>query len=259
MDWAMYLLGSVDDTITGAQLAEDAGRVHVRAISAYLVEAVDTLQANGFESLDRIASSSADAAFNSDSGDSDIYTLDRDASDTYSAQVSSSGSTDATLRDLTQSLIDSVWSSVTAAGGMPKVLFTHYNTLKVWSALLEAERRFNVLGEAKFIPRAGGAAGVTPGYETGFNVATYFGVPIIPCQDYVSSRETARTNEVGPIMFCDTDYVRLATLMPTTYVQSNYPGDTINLNEHRIEGHYYTSGQLRCYNFKAQGALKDIK
>jgi hypothetical protein len=258
MSWKMYQLGQVDDSVTDSQLAEDAGKVHARAISAYLVQDVDTPASNGMESMDRVASSSAEAGHCSTPTDPDIYGLDRTGA-VYDAQVSSSGSTAATLRDITVSLIDGVWASVTKAGGMPKVIFTGYNTLKVWSALLEAERRFSVLGEAKFIPRAGGAAGVTPGYEVGFNVATYFGVPIIPCQDYDSSRASVRTNEVAPILFIDTDYVRMGMLMPTTYVQSNYPGDTINLDAHKVEGHYYTNGELRCYNFVAQGKLTDIK
>lgn len=259
MTWKQYLLGSVDDTVTGAQVAEDCGKAHARAISAYMVEDVDAGSGNGFESLDRIASSSAEGGHCSTASDPDLWSINRSAATTYDAQVSSSGSAASHLRDLTVSLIDGVWASVTKAGGYPKVILTGYNTIKAWSALLEAERRFNVLGEAKFIPRSGEAAGVTPGYEAGFNVATYNGVPIIPCQDYDSSRATVRTNEVAPILFIDTEFVRVGMLMPTKYVQSTYPGDTINLNQHRIEGHFFTSGEPRCYNFVAQGKLTDIK
>jgi len=261
MTWKMYMLGDVDSSVDAAYMAEQKGKAHARAMSAYLVRAVDILPSNGFQSLDRVASSSAEGGHVSDTSDVRIYGFTtRNASSTYDAQVSSSGSTDATLRDLSVSLIDSVWSSVTAAGGYPSVLFTHYNTLKVWSALLEAERRFDVLGEATFVPRYGGAAGVTPGLEVGFNVATYNKVPIIPCQDYTFSHgASARTNEIGPIMFGDMRYIRMGMLMPTVYSESEYPGDAINLDGHGIEGHYYTIGELRCYNFLAQGKLTDIK
>lgn len=259
--WKTYTLADIDDNVPLTEMRQEKGQAHARAISAYFVQDTDTTAGNGLESLDRIAASSASRANGMDANDCDIYGLDRDGTTAYDAQVSSSGSTAATLRDLTVSLIDGVWSSVTKAGGKTKVIFTGYNTIRVWSALLEAERRFNVLGEAMFVPRAGGAAGVTPGYEAGFSVATYFGVPIIPCQDYDSSIATVRSanNEVAPIMFADTDYIRFAVRMPTVYKESRYPDDVINLNGHGMEGHYFTIGELKCYNLVVQGKLRDIK
>lgn len=259
MTWKQYVLGDVDDTVNADYMRRQKGEAHSRAISAYLVQDVDTPASNGFESIDRVASSSAESGHCSAASDPDIYSLNRDAATTYDAQVSSSGSAAGHLRDLSVTLMDSVWSSVTKAGGRPKVIMCGYNSIKALSALLEAERRFNVLGEATYLPRAGEASGVTPGYEAGFSVATYFGVPIIPCQDYDSSRAAVRTNEVAPFTFVDTDYVRIGVKMPTVYVESKYPEDTINLNGHGIEGHYYTIGELRCYNFAAQGKLTDIK
>jgi len=257
--WKTVMLEGTDDVVSADEMRQTFAKAHARAISAYLVQDVDTLAGNGFESLDRIACSSASRANGITSGDGDIYGLDRDGTTAYDAQVSSSGSTAATLRDLTQTLIDGVWSSVTKAGGMPQVIFTGHNTKKQWAALLEAERRFNVLGAATYIPRFGGAAGVTAGYEAGFNVATYNGVPIIECQDYDSSIAAVRTNEIAPMMFADTRFIRMGMRMPTVYVESAYPGDTIALDGHGMEGHFYTVGELRCYNLAVQGKLRDIK
>jgi len=264
MNWESYVLNdSDDDMIPISELRRQKGEEHVRSLSAYLIQDADTPAGVGMESLDRVACSSDETANAlSVATDGDIYGLDRDAATTYDAQVSYSGTGTAHLRDLTIGLIDGVWNSITKAGGKPDRIFTGFNTLKVWSALLEAERRFNVpdiLGSAWLIPRADGASAVTPGTEVGFNVATYFGVPIIPCQDYDSSLATARTGEAAPIMFADTRFLRVAIKMPTVYVESDYPGDTINLDKHGMEGHYYTIGELRCYNFVAQGKVRDIK
>jgi hypothetical protein len=173
------------------------------------------------------------------------------------AVVSCAGTTDALLRDLTIGLIDGVWADVTKAGGRPKVILTGYNTLKVWSALLEAERRYDVMSKAMFVPRYNEASGVTPGVETGFSVATYFGVPIIPCQDYDSSIATVRTNEVAPILFLDTDFIRFAVLAPTTYTETN-DADKGALGQGK-QGWNETWGELRGYNFAGQGKLRDIK
>ena len=110
---------------------------------------------------------------------------------------------------------------------------------------------------ATFVPRFNSASGVQPGVEAGFAVATYYGVPIIPCQDYDSSIATARTNEVAPIAMLDTDYLRFAVMQPTQYVESN------DLSKFSLgygtKGYYETWGELRCYNFAAQGKLRDIK
>jgi len=263
LNWESVVLNdSDDDMIPISELRRQKGMSHARAISAYLVQDADTVAGVGMESLDRVASSSAESAHLGTATDNDIYGLDRDAATSYDAQVSSSGTATTALRDFELSLVDNVWNSITKAGGKPDRIFTGYNTLPVWSNLLESMRRFGVvsmLGSAWVVPRADGASGVTPGTEAGFNVATYFGVPIIPCQDYDSSLATARTGEVAPIMFADTRFIRLAVKMPTVYVESKYPDDTIQLDKHGMEGHYYTIGELRCYNFAAQGKVRDIK
>ena len=253
------LLSGVDDTIGLDDVRQTLANNHARAISAYLVQDVDTPASTGFESLDRIASSSAESAGMSAATDGDIYGINRDAATTYDAQVSSSGTAASHLRDLTLTLIDGVWASITKAGGRPKAIFSGYNTERVWASLLEAMRSFNVMEVAQFIPRFNGASGVTPGVEAGFNVATYHRVPIIPCQDYNSSAATARTNEVAPIMFADTDFIRFAVLRPTMYVESDLGVDMVTGNRLAWEGYAQTIGELRCYNFVAQGKVTDIK
>ena len=258
--WLLQELGNIDDDVIGIPyMREQKAKAHVRALSAMLVQDVDTPASNSMESIDRAASSSAECGHCSDATDPDIYGLNRDGATTWDAQVTSSGSAAANLRDLSISLIDGVYSSVSQAGGLPDVIFTRYNTIKVWSSLLEGSVRYAPLGEAKFVPRFGGAAGVQPGFEVGFNVATYNGIPIIPCVDYNSSRLTARTGEIGPINFADTRFLRVAIMRPTQYIESRWPEDAIALNGHGMEGHYLTVGELKCYNFAVQGKVTDIK
>lgn len=248
----------VDDSLPIEYRREQTGKAHARAISAYLIQDTDTPASTGFESLDRVASNAAESTtdYYSATTDPDIYSYTR-ASGAYDAKVSAAGKLDANLRDLTVTLIDTVWQDVTKAGGMPKVLLTGYNTTRVWNSLLEAERRFNAMQIATFVPRFNGAAGVQPGVEAGFAVATYFGVPIIPCQDYDSSIATARTNEVAPILYLDTDFIRFAVKQPTKYVESD------DQNKFSLgfiaQGYYETWGELRCYNFAVQGKLRDLK
>lgn len=248
-----------DDTPNLEYYREQKSLAHARAISAYLIQDADTPASNGFESCDRVASTKAEASHFSAATDGDIYGLDRDAATTYNANVSSTGTAAADLRDLTISLIDTVWSDTTKSGGQPDFILTGYNTIKVWSALLEAERRYDVLGKATFVPRYGEAAGVTPGVETGFSVATYFGVPIIPCQDYDSSIATVRTDEIAPIFFGDSRFLRLGVKLPTQYLETRWPEDAVLVNEHGMEGHYVTVGELRAYRFNTHGKLRDIK
>jgi hypothetical protein len=257
-----YILaqGGIDDNIPFEVLRETKGKSHARAQSAYIVQDVDTTAGNGYESVDRIGFTSAysTTAYVSNEADPNIYGFDRSAANTFDAQVTAAGSEAGDLRDLTVSLIDGVWASVTKAGGIPDFILTGYNTIKVWSALLEAERRFS-MDMATYVPRFNEAAGVTPGVEAGFSVATYFGVPIIPCQDYDSSIASARTNEVAPIFFGDSRYIRLAVLRPTLAREMNLGNDVITFGKHALEGEFSTIGELRCYNFAAQGKVQDIK
>jgi len=259
------LLSSFDDAVdTIPFLRESHGNEHARAVSAYLVEDVDTTYSVGFESLDRIACTTAYSTtdYCNSADDPDLFirgsNIDRSTAGTgYDAQVDAAGSATGSLRDLTISLIDGVLADVLGAGGMPDVILCSHKTVKVWSALLEAERRFMDVGMV--VPAYGGARGSLPGVEGGFNVALYNNVPIIPCVDYTASIASARTNEVGPVLMLDTDFIRFSVGKPTRYFQSGFDEDMIGLGTLRAEGYYESIGQLRAYSFHFQGKVQDIK
>ena len=260
-------LSAYDDAIDIIpHMREELGKEHARAISAYLVEDVDTPQTNGFESLDRIAFKTAYSTgtkYVSAASDPDLYKrgtdIDRSASASAfaDAQVDAAGSASGAIRDLTLSLIDGVLADVLTAGGKPKVILCNHKTVKVWSALLEAERRFLDIG--RLIPAYGGARGELQGVEAGFNVALYNGIPIIPCQDYTASIASPRTNEVGPVLMLDTDFLRIAVLKPTRYFETQFNEQMVAVGTLEMEGYYETIGELRCYGFPFQGKVQDIK
>lgn len=247
-----------DDNLPFEHNIETKGKAHARAISAYLVQDTDTPASTGFESALRVADNAtcSTTVYYSATTDPDIYGETR-ASSTINGNVSALGDQSTEIRDLTIGLLDGVWADITKYGGRPKVILTGYNTIKIWSALLEAERRYDVMGKAMFVPRFNEAAGVTPGVDAGFAVATYFGVPIIPCQDMDSDLASVRTNEVAPVLFLDTDYVRFDVLTPTLYAQTD-DGDKTAIGQ-GVEGWFETWGELKCYNFAAQGKVRDLK
>lgn len=256
------LVQGYDDTQPISFFREECGLAHKLAMSAYLCQDVDTAASYGFESVDRMCASYAERNYVSTATDVTQIWLGPivTRSDTsYDAHVSATGSATSNLRDLTLSLIDGVWTSVTEGGGKPSVFLTKANTVKVWNSLIEPERRYAAMQIATVVPRMGGAAGLQPGVEAGFSVATYFGTPIIPCQSYDSSIATARTNEVGPIAMIDNRYMRFAVLRPTQYLETDLGLDKVLREELVIKGYYSTVGELRCYFFGAQGKVRDIK
>ena len=258
-DFYSKLAPTNNDSIPEDYFRKQRGADHVRNIGKMLVQDVDTVAGNNFESIDRVISCRAESHtdYVGTASDPDIYGFDRSSAVTYDAYCSMGGTTDATLRDLTIPLIDQVWSNVTKQGGVPKVILTGNDTVRIWSALLESERRFNAMQIATFVPRSDGVEGTQPGVEGGFSVATYYNIPIIPTQHATASIASARTNEVPPIWFIDTDYVRLAVLAPTSYVESDEQSKfSIGFGK---KGFYETWAELRCYNFAAQGKIRDIK
>ena len=250
--------GDQDDDIPVEQFREDLGKEHVRAQAAMLVNDVDTPASTSYESLDRVCSNATEAStdYVSAATDPDIFGVTR-ASGPLNAYVSLNGKTTATLRDLTITIIDNVYWGVKKQGGAPKVILTGYNTMPIWSGLLEAERRYDVMGKAMFVPRYNDAEGASPGVDGGFAVSTYFDIPIIESVDYTTSVATARTDEIAPILFLDTDYVRFAVKEPTAYYETD-DGDKASIGQGK-KGWYDTYGELRCYNFAAQGKVRDCK
>jgi len=246
-------LGGIDDAIDLLPFyREEIAKEHAFCINKALGEDVDDDPAGtNFETIDRVVSSNEEGANRcTASTDANIYgNTARSTGTAWDAYVNENDNTD---RDLTLTLIDTVYQNVLDNGGQPKVIVTRTNTLMRWQQLLEAERRF--MDAARVVPTFGGVRSFAPGgVEAGFMVATYFGIPIIPSQ-HCELQDT-----LGTIYFLDTDYLKLAIAKPTTYSETGRGAGFLYRSLYAIEGMYDTMAELRAYRFDAHGKLVDLK
>jgi hypothetical protein len=86
-------------------------------------------------------------------------------------------------------------------------------------------------------------------------VAFYNRIPVITDVNCL-----ADTGGISRMYFLDTDYLKFRVAMPTSYFEGGMRrGDPFGLNYLKSEGMYLTGGEVVCYNFKAQGKLRDLK
>lgn len=248
------IVSNIDDAVPLlAFYREEVAKEHTFTIAQDLCVEAETTPASttyGFETIDRVVSSNAEAALFSAATDADIYSQAFRSNNTaWDAQVTHNSDSD---RDLTLTLIDTVQENVLTAGGQPKVILTRHNTKNRWQQLLEAERRF--MQAARVIPTFGGVRSVMgAGVEAGFMVATYQGVPILESQ-HVFIQQT-----LGSIYFLDTDYLKIAVAKPTTLIESGFDSGMIDRGYFTAKGTYETMGELRAYAFKFHGKLRDLQ
>ena len=236
-----------------AVLKEEMGKHHAEMVNKMLLDDVNDLAGNNFESLDRITASHAAMGGGSThvdaDSDMDIYSIDRSANSWSDAEVNcDSAGTDRTLSlDQLDTLFQQIWER----GGNPKVMLTGYDTLMRLQQLLQSQQRF--MEEKRVTPTYNGVKGV-PGMEAGFIVATYNGVPIIPTKDMDDD------GNLSKIYYLDTDYLYFSTAIPTQYFESGIEtGDPFAINRLGQEGLYRTMGEVWTTFFGAQGSIRDLK
>ena len=148
---AMFLADK-DDGLGDARavMKMEMAKHHTEHINKMLLEDVNTVAGNDFESLDRITSSSftETSAFGDIDGASvhNIYNLTRDGAGAgsaqwYDAQVDA-GANNGTDRPLTLNILDGMFRQIWEAGGQPKVILTGYDTLETIQQLLQPQQRF---------------------------------------------------------------------------------------------------------------------
>jgi len=254
---AMFLADK-DDGLGDARavMKMEMAKHHTEHVNKMLLEDIDTPAGNGFESLDRVTSSSfvETAAFGDVSAltDHDIYNLtcgSAGSASWYDAQVDAG--TAGAERPLTLNMLDGMFRSVWEAGGQPKVILTGYDTLETIQQLLQPQQRFVEM--KRVVPGVNGVKGV-PGIQGGFMVATYNGVPIIPSKDV--HKESGGSSR---LYFLDTDYQWFTTAKPTLYHESGIEtGDPFGINRLGQMGMFHTMGELTCTFFKASGKIRDL-
>jgi len=236
-----------------AVLKEEMGKHHAEMVNKMLVDDVDDLAGNNFESLDRITAShtamGGGTTHVSADTDMDIYSITRSSNSWSNAEVNCDSNGDDRTLSLDQ--LDTLFQQIWERGGNPKVMLTGYDTLMRLQQLLQSQQRF--MEEKRVTPTYNGVKGV-PGMEAGFIVATYNGVPIIPTKDMPDD------GNLSKIYYLDTDYLYFSTAIPTQYFESGIEtGDPFAINRLGQEGLYRTMGEVWTTFFGAQGSIRDLK
>ena len=119
---------------------------------------------------------------------------------------------------------------------------------------MQAQRRFGNGDEKLVIPTFNGIKGApVAGYEGGFTVATYQGIPIIPTKE-------CKQDTISRMYFVDTRYMHIKIAKPTQYFETGIStGNPFAINKFADEGLYRTMAELVCTFFKAHGKLRDLK
>ena len=257
---AMFLADK-DDGLGDARavMKMEMAKHHAEHINNMLLEDVDVVADNDFQSLDRAMSNSyieADTGDNwvSDATDHNMYNITRAGQSAGAAQwydANCDAGTDGNARALSLNIMDGMFRSVWEKGGQPKVILTGYDTLEKIQQLLQPQQRFTEM--KRVVPGVNGVKGV-PGMEAGFVVATYNGVPLIPSKDV-----HAESGELSRMYFMDTDYMYFCTAKPTLYHESGIEtGDPFGINRLGQMGMFHTMGELWQLFFRAHGKVRDI-
>ena len=142
-------------------------------------------------------------------------------------------------RDLTLPLVDMGFQTIRQNGGEPKLIVTGLDQYDNFNQLLQAQQRF--VDVTDFIVGVGDDR-TYPGTRAGFQLATYRGVPILPDPDTAKSINISDVTLGSNFYMLDTDYLELAVMYPTQYVENR---DYFAANALVIRGMFITMMELR--------------
>ena len=163
---------------------------------------------------------------------------------------------DTQSRPLTLTLLNNLIRDLRLNGANPKVMLTGYDTIQHISDLLQSQERF--MDATEIVPTHNGVKGVK-GTEVGFRVASYYGIPLIPCKDMPATTATATTNSLSDILVLDTDHLWLSMMKPTQYFEDGITsGNPFGVGTLGNQGMYRTMGEVCCSFFRGQGKLTNI-
>ena len=222
-----------------------------------------------WESLDRLISSDAeeDALGGAHNDWYDPYDdLDRDATDIYDSVVRSASGTIGTNGVLTQSVImDFYKDMMEEANKYGNVILTGHDVHTEIQEIFSGQTRYKV-GEMMIELGVNGAQ-TFRGHNVGLQVASLFGVPLIPTKD--APRDVDDASEVGRLLMLDTTdldgfgqpRLGLGIAIPTSYSEIGLGTPMFPLVQNKFveKGIYWTFGQTLCTKFNSQGKLRDIK
>lgn len=237
--------------------------LHAKRINEQLLVDADTLAGLKFESIDRVTfSAAAQAALGYTAGDDDIYGIDRGANSWADAQVSHNSGVD---RDLTDQLIrDMLFGLLEPAGARTNLIITGSDTKSRIYGLYENQIRYpGVLQKGELVKIGVNGVETEEGIGFGVRIAMVYGIPLFisqaVTQDTISRiylLDTTTNDETGvPRLF-------MSLLYPTLYFESGMSAsspDPFAINRFGTQGLYFTSGELICTFFAAQGSIRDLK
>ena len=141
-----------------------------------------------------------------------------------------------TLRHLTTGHLDRVIQQIRVNGFQPDLLATGVEQEVRLGTILQANQHF--IGEGEFQVKQGGEA-TLPGYQTGFEVATYKKIPLFTDAD-MSPVWQLNANGDGKrgtdVLVLDTRYLEVPVLFTTQYMESR---DYIHNNMLGIKSHIF--------------------
>ncbi len=171
------------------------------------------------------------------------------------AGLGSSATGGATLRHLTTGMLDMAIDAIRRNGGEPDLILTQVEQVTRLGTILQANQHF--IGEGTFQVKLGGE-GTLKGYPTGFQVATYKGIPLFHDFDGARSEQMAANGDVergGHVYVLDTRFVELPVLWTTQYMESR---DYLQNNMLGIKFMFVTAMNLRMLDFRKQAKIVDL-
>lgn len=159
------------------------------------------------------------------------------------------------LRHLTTSMLDQAIDEIRRNGGEPDLILTQVEQVTRLGTILQANQHF--IGEGTFQVKLGGE-GTLKGYPTGFQVATYKGIPLFHDFDSARSEQELANGDVergGNVYVLDTRFLELPVLWTTQYMESR---DYLQNNMLGIKFMFVTAMNLRCLDFRKQAKIVSL-
>lgn len=233
---------------------------HAKAINQQLLTDADTLAGDSFESIDRVAfSTAARISLSYTDGDEDIYGIDRSANAWADAVVDENAGVD---RDLTDDLIKDTLATLEQNGARTNIFLTGNDTkFRVFSLYENQVRYPGVVGKENVKVGINGVE-TEDGTEVGLRVATVYGIPMFTSQDVVKDTisriyllDTTENENGVPRLF-------ISLLYPTLFAESGMSAkdqSPFAIDSFSTKGVYYTSGELISTFLAAQASIRDLK
>lgn len=164
---------------------------------------------------------------------------------------------DGVPRYLETELLDEAIRQVRIYGGEPDLILGGFDQLDRIDQLLQAMRRY--MPTADFQVKRGGEA-TLPGFQGGFQLATYRGIPYFPDVDAPQSQLYATTAGLtaqgSDVFVLDTRWLEMAVASMTRYFESR---DYLQNDMLGIKAMFFTYMELRCLDVRKQAKITDLK